>query len=289
MRRIPLAFALLTGCSPAPPPAPAPKPAPKPAPPRVPAPATPPKTPTAAAARPAPTALAKPPTPTWKDSFAAPTLDADAWTPLRQGDFRSAKVDIVDVGEVGQPDRRLRLAANTLGTDDRTVKFLGVRTKASFDFAKGRRFAVDMDWNAQKNSAYLTAALYLCPVAVHGDPAHAADWLRWEFAGVPQDNLVRASVAMKRDGHQRWLERFGWPAQRKGRPVGNHRIEIILDAQDVVILEEGRERFRLEGHSLGFQAAAMYLVMSSHSNYYERAILFDDVAIEPAKVPARGR
>lgn len=222
------------------------------------------------------------------DSFDRPQLDPAAWIGLREGDFKVHKTDVVDVGQPGSPDRRLRLAANTIGTDDRTVKHLGVRTAQAFDFAMGRRFAVDIDWNSQKNSAYLTAALYLVPTAEIGDPSAAPDWLRWEFAGVPQDNGVRASVTVRRDGHVRWLERFGWPKVRKGRRVGNHRIELDIDKDDLVFREQGQEAFRLAGHRLKFTKAALYLVMTSHSNYFERAILFDDVVIEPVKVKLKG-
>ena len=81
----------------------------------------------------------------------------------------------------------------------------------------------------------------------------------------------------------RWLERFGWPKVRKGRPVGNHRIDIILDATDLSIREQGKEVYRLPSHGLTFTNAALYLVITSHSNYFERSILFDDVQIEPAR------
>ncbi len=220
-----------------------------------------------------------------KDSFDAATVDAAVWTTLRQGDFKVARTDIVDVGTLDKPDRRLRLAANTLGTDDSTVKYLGVRTTKGFDFRRGGRFAVNIDWNDQKNSAYLTAALYLVPTSVDDDPAEARDWFRWEFIGVPQDNLVRGAVTSRSAGNRRWLERFGWPKIRRGRPVGNHRIEILIDSADVVILEQGREVFRKQNHGLKFTKAALALVISAHSNYYERTILFDDVVIEKAKVP----
>ena len=267
-------------CQP-PPPAPAVPEPPAPPPPTAPAPVVAPTLPAPPAA-PAAGALSLGP-PTLRDRFEAPQLDRSVWIGLRDGDFKAAKTDTVDVGEPDSPDRRLRLATNTLGTDDATVKHLGVRTAQAFDFSMGRRFAVNVDWNDQKNSAYLTAAIYLVPTAEIADPSLAPDWLRWEFAGVPQDNLVRASVSARRKGHLRQLERFGWPGVRKGRPVGNHRIEIEIDKDDVVIREQGKEVFRLQGHRLTFTQAALYLVMTSHSNYSERSILFDDVLIEPLK------
>ena len=231
----------------------------------------------------------RPPAPTARaaleDDFSAETLDVERWIPFTVNDLKEAVTQIVDKGAAGAPDRRLALGANTLGTDDKTVKTVGVRSKAAFDFRTGKRFSVDIDWNAPHNPAYLTAAIYLCPTAAPGHPEDERDWFKFEYVGVPRDKTVRTVIARKRHGNRRWLDRGGWPKVRAGKVVEENRIEIWLDAADLVVYEAGVERFRLPQHDLDFTQAVVYLLMTSHSNYYLRQILFDDVEVVDAEVP----
>ena len=57
---------------------------------------------------------------TLRDDFSGERLNPDLWRVTRKNDFQESKIDVVD--------GRLRLRAATIGTDDKTVKFHGVRT-----------------------------------------------------------------------------------------------------------------------------------------------------------------
>lgn len=219
------------------------------------------------------------------DDFSGATLDLARWVPFIVNDVRESATEITDVGQEGSPDRRLTLGASTIGTDDATVKTVGVRTVQAFDFQSGKRFSVDIDWNDPRNPAYLTAAIYLCPTVAAGNPEDERDWVKFEYVGVPQDGTVRTVIARKRGGSRRWLDRGSWPEVRTGKVVKRNRIEISIDAADLVIHEAGKERFRLPEHQLGFTRAVVYLLMTTHSNYPRRTILFDDVEVAKADVP----
>lgn len=246
---------------------------------------TPPAPPPPPALPPPPPPPPEPGPPSFSDTFQGEALNLKRWARIKENDFRHYGVEIQQLAGGAKPERVLTLLADTYGTDDATVKYLGAHTRAAFDFKAGKRFAVDIDWNNQSNSAYLTAAIYLCPTVTDGNPEEEPDWLKFEYVGVPQDNGVRSVVAQKVKGIRRWLDREGWPAKRSGRVVRRNRIEIILDAADIVIYEAGREKFSLREHDLGFTQAAVYLVMSSHSNYMQRTILFDNVIVEDTEVP----
>ena len=66
--------------------------------------------------------------PSWVEGFDHGRLDPTRWVLTAEGDFRERTVDVVDLGRRGRPDFRLRLRADTRGTRDDSVKFLGVRT-----------------------------------------------------------------------------------------------------------------------------------------------------------------
>ena len=91
----------------------------------------------------------------WTETFAADALDPDLWPGVTAGDFSESKVDIFQ--------GRLRLRCATIGTDDQTVKFLGVRRTGTIPLVPGTRISVDLDWNNQQNGTYLAAALVLAP------------------------------------------------------------------------------------------------------------------------------
>jgi hypothetical protein len=248
----------------------------------VPAPPLPP--PKAVPPAPPPPAPSGPPT--FTETFDGDALEPKLWSVVRANDFKEASARILNVAPEGQPrDGRLALTTNTMGTDDKTVKHLGVRTTRSFNFRKGKRFAINIDWNNQKNPSYLTAAIYLCPTVTAGNPEEEPDWLKFEFVGVPRDAKTRSVIAHKTKGIRRWLDREGWPAVKQGREVGNHRIEILIDGASLLIYENGEPKLRLPEHPLEFNEAVVYLVMSSHSNYFSRTILFDSFEVSEVEVP----
>jgi hypothetical protein len=218
----------------------------------------------------------------WSDSFSLGGLDSQRWKVTRAGDFKESAVDVVDVDPGKASDRRLRLRAGTLGTDDATVKFLGVRTAQPIDFKNGVAISFDLDWNDQVNGSYLTGAVYLCPTATGKNPQDADDWIRFEYVGVPPGRNARATIAAKVDGQVRWLFTEGWPEQnRAGRKIGRQHLTLQIAPHQLIVQENGAELYRTDTHGLDFTQAYLYLQMSSHSNYPAREIYFDTITVRP--------
>jgi len=67
----------------------------------------------------------------WSETFSQGRLDLAHWQPTFEGDCRDCSVSVVNTVEQDTGDYRLRLSMDTRGTQDETVKFLGVRTMRS--------------------------------------------------------------------------------------------------------------------------------------------------------------
>jgi len=216
----------------------------------------------------------------FEDGFSEGKLNAAKWHVTRKGDFRESIIDVCDVDPTDKVDYRLRLRADTIGTADNTVKFHGVRSVKKIDFGREAIISFSLDWNEQSNGSYLTAGIHLCPTVTDSNPKDENNWLKFEYVGVPPGRNARAVVATKINGRVIQLYTEGWPKeQRAGRRIGNQRISIILEGKSFKVIENGREIYKSESHSLTFTAAYLYLQMSSHSNYPAREIYFDDIVI----------
>jgi len=210
----------------------------------------------------------------FSDTFDGPVLDEQAWRVTRENDFQESVIDVVN--------GRLRMRAATIGTDDRTVKFHGVRTRTSVvDFGKQPAVSFQLDWNNQANGCYLTAGVCLCSVATDTNPRNEADWLKIEYIGVPPGKNGRCLIASKTNGRLRHLFTEGWPKeQRTGREIGVLNLELRLGPdRKLVVIENGKTLFETEDCGLAFEAAYVYLQMSSHSNYPPRELFFDEVRV----------
>lgn len=214
-----------------------------------------------------------------QDNFQETRLDTTRWQRTQAGDFKEAIVDVVDVDSGEGDDYLLRLRANTIGTRDDTVKFLGIRSVQSIDFAQGVKVSLDLDWNEQANGCYLTAAVYLCPTITSTNPRDEADWLKLEYVGVPPGKNARSVVAKKVNGRVQYLDRDGWTENRQGRVIANQHINIFIDRRGFRIRENGQELYGIESHELSFKQAYLYLQMSSHSNYPSREVYFDNISV----------
>ena len=216
-----------------------------------------------------------------RDNFSEGIMDSELWQITRDGDFKESTVDIYDADPAENVDFRLRLRANTIGTKDDTVKFHGVRCLHIVNFSDEKGISFDLDWNNQSNGCYLTASVYLCPMATNGNPGEENDWLKLEYVGVPPGRNARGVIATRIDGKLKYLYTEGWPEQRTGRHIAYQRIEIILDDKNksLKIIENGKEIYSTQSHGLEFSSAYLYLQMSSHSNYPAREIYFDNVVI----------
>lgn len=218
-----------------------------------------------------------------KEDFQEGSLSPSLWTLTRQNDFRQS---IIDVVEVGPKDYRLRLLADTVGTKDDTVKFHGIRSLRRIDFTEGKVISFELDWNNQANGSYLTAGMYLCPTATNTNPGDEADWLSFEYIGVPPGQNARFQVASASGGNLRLLHTEGWPdKQRTGRKIANQRIDIFIDKEALKVIENSRELFSTPAHGQDFTRPYLYFQMSSHSNYPSRQVYFDNVSIQPAGEP----
>lgn len=219
------------------------------------------------------------------DLFNSPTLDQAKWHLTKAHDC--SELVVATAFNPKNQTGRLRLMCRTIGTDDATVKSLGVRSTMLLDLTGQKRLSLEFDWNEQFNGSYLTGAVYLCPTSTDADPSKEKDWLKIEYVGVPPGKTVRAAVWLKTAGVERWLYDEGWPRkQRAGRHIGKVALELILADGSWEIIENGSLLYRAKDEqTLPFNAAHLYLQMTSHSNYPSREVFFDDVVFESLERP----
>jgi len=214
------------------------------------------------------------------DDFQSGTLSVARWSTTFKNDFKEKVVDIFDVGKRGKNDLRLRLVANTLGTNDETVKSLGVRSVREIDFVEPKTISFVLDWNDQANGSYLTASAYICPTLTDATPADESDWIKFEYVGVPPGHNARFQIVRRTKGSLRVLFDEGWPdKQRTGRKIEEVTAKIVIDRSALKMFENGIEIFSTPDHSLDLSKAYLYLQMNTHSNYPSRAVYFDNVIV----------
>jgi len=215
------------------------------------------------------------------DDFSTGYLNPDLWQTTRKGDFNESYIDVFDIDPSNKIDNRLRLGINTIGTADATVKLLGVRSMKTVNFTDKKEISLDLDWNNQSNGCYLAASVIICPTITEGNPEEERDWLKFEYIGVPPGYHARCNIMTKTNGHVKYLYTEGWPEQRTGREIGNQKIRMQLDKNQLTIIENEAEIFSTPSHGLEFTSAYLYLQVSSHSNYPTREILFDNISVVP--------
>lgn len=220
----------------------------------------------------------------FQERFSSDALNEQVWRITRQNDFQESTIDIVGAAT---GNGRLRMRAATLGTDDSTVKFHGVRTlKPVVDFSRLTDVSVEIDWNNQRNGCYLKAGLYLCPQATDSNPRAERDWLKVEYIGVPPGRNGRCLVASKVRGGLRHLFTEGWPKeQRTGRRIDVQHVRVRIGPRSLKLFENGTLLFELPQHKLEFTKAYVYLQMSSHNNYPAREVFFDNVEVKHTPQP----
>jgi hypothetical protein len=215
-------------------------------------------------------------TPTrFREDFSSPSLEEGRWAVTAAGDFKESTVDVT--GD------RLRLRADTMGTRDDTVKFLGVRTRDAFVVGEGLCVAATLDWNNQANASYLSAALILAGAETLENPLRDKNWLAVEYIGVPPGRNARLQLSSCSFGHRLTLEDEGWPhARRAGRKIGEVRMVLFVAPGSTRLWENGKARHQSTGPSLSLEHVFLHLQISSHSNYRAREIYFDDVEVSNA-------
>jgi hypothetical protein len=212
----------------------------------------------------------------WREAFVAGQLDPQRWQRTQEGDFRMQAAEVVS----GESGYRLRLAADTRGTRDDTLKHVGVVSVCPLPIGPDTRLRVRLDWGPPANGSYLAGTVVLSPHATTGDPTTTPDYLALGYVGVPPGRNARLLVTARVRGELRTLFADGWPeANRAGRPVGQAQLEVAWRAAELEIRENGRVVHVARAAEAPFAAAYVYLQMTSHSNYAERAIHFDDVLV----------
>jgi hypothetical protein len=214
----------------------------------------------------------------WVEDFALGRLDPARWERTFDGDGREWSAEVVP-GEARAP-LRLRLRADTRGTRDDTVKWLGVRTVRPIPLREGTRIVVRLDWGEQANGSYLTAGIVLSPHATGGNPRATPDWLEVAYAGVPPGRNARMVVGLARNGRERTVTTEGWPDRnRQGRRIGVQELSLRVRNGSLEVREGSRQVWTSEPDELALGEAYLYLQMSSHSNYPARSIYFERVEV----------
>ena len=206
-----------------------------------------------------------------QDDFALDHLDIAKWVHTVANDFQTEAVDVVD--------GRLRMAAATIGTDDTTVKYHGVRTLTPLaDLERGVEINFDLDWNKPPNGCYMTAGIYLCPTESQ-NPEKEKSWLRLEYWGVWPGKNARFIIATKTNGNLKFLSTEDWLRKGPGRNITVPKLRISLDGSALTVTEDDKRIFETKDLQLNFKQAYLYLNHSSHSNYPRREVFFDNVAV----------
>lgn len=214
-----------------------------------------------------------------KEGFKDPSALESNWVQVISGDFAEANIDVV-----GSPrDKKLRLRASTLGTEPKTVKFLGIRSREAFEFRDPLVISWVLGWNEQRNSSYLSAGLLLSPHEMEARPTDGLDWLQVSYVGVPPGKNARLETIGRFSGNRKTLFSEGWPtSNRLGRRIGLQKLELHLSRARLELKENGRSVFRSE-EALDFEAIYVYLFLTSHSNYGPREVYFDNVTVRKAE------
>lgn len=216
--------------------------------------------------------VAESPGPLLYDPFDGPDLDGTLWEPTAHNDFESHIADVVG--------GRLRLACSTIGTDDTTVKYHGIRSvEPMVPITDGAVVEFLFDWNDQANGCYMHAGVYIAPEA-SDNPADVDDRLEFVYIGVPPGQMARAWVTLRQGGLQpRILLDEGWPRDRTGRRIGVHSVSLLIERDRLTLQEDGEALLTAGDLDLDWGWSHLYLQQSSHSNYPLRTVYFDDVRV----------
>lgn len=210
--------------------------------------------------------------PLLQDGFDGPDLNEALWTHTAHNDFETSIVDILG--------GRLRIACSTIGTDDTTVKYHGVRSaEPVVPASEGAAVSCLLDWNAPANGCYMHAGIYLSPEAAD-NPADLDDRLEFVYIGVPPGQTARGWATLRQGGLQPViLLDEGWPRNRAGRSIGLQSVSLEVVRGRVSLKENGETILTVGDLNLDWGWVYLYLQQSSHSNYPLRTVFFDDVCV----------
>ena len=228
----------------------------------------------------------------FEEHFAAGQLDWTRWTLTRKNDFHESTMTIVGTNET---DRRLSLRADTTGTDNKTVKYHGVRTvNPVLDIRHPTEVKFDLDWPAQGNCYNMSAGVFICPTATSGTPEDEPDWIKVNYLGVFPGGTARIAITLRKNGSQQeqvlfddgWGEAYAKNTAFPGRSIGKQHIRCILSQQSITVWENGTLlcSYDFSQHAptaapLAWSTAYLYLQQSSHASYKARAVYFANIEV----------
>jgi hypothetical protein len=216
----------------------------------------------------------------WIEDFSLGRLDPSRWERTVEGAFRNWSVDVVEAGG-SAPRYRLRLRADTRGTRDDTIKYLGVRSLQPIQLRDDTRISVRLDWGDQANGSYLSAAVVLSSHPTLGNPLETPDWLKVVYVGVPPGRNARMLVGFTTHGRERTVYTDGWPdINPGGRRIGVQELALRVRNRAFEVWEGERRIWASQPNEIRFDAAYLYLQMSSHSNYPARSIYFERIHVQ---------
>lgn len=196
------------------------------------------------------------------------------WAPVAAGDVKSSSAEFVE-------SDRVRLSLNTLGTNDASVKFIGLRNPRAISLSRRVSFGARLEWTDYPNAAYMSAGLVLSPEVTQGNPLEGPDWIKIQVVGVPPSRRARLLIAHRSGGLERNLFTDGWPEDREGRDISSIELEVALEEGRCGVARDGVPVYESGAPLFRFPVAHLYLLMSSHSNYPERSVHFSRLRLPP--------
>lgn len=215
----------------------------------------------------------------WREEFDSGELDPARWQHTLDGDLEVHAAELVPAPE--GTGARLRLLADTRGTSNATVKYVGIMSRCAVVTEANTNVSLRVDWGPPANGSYLSAAIVLSPHTTAGNPLTTPDWLSVAYVGVPPGRNARLLVRMSNNGVVRTLYRDGWPdANRAGRYITRPTLQISLGPSSLELREDGRLVFSSTGRELPTIGSHLFLQLSSHSNFPARSVHFEDLRLQ---------
>ncbi len=203
------------------------------------------------------------------------------WTAWRAGGRASAE----------PTDRGWRLALDTRGAPADEVRAVGVAA-GPLRLGEGLLLRGELEWFASGNASYWTAGLLLSSRAPEGGLASldVEPAVRLELVGVPPGRTARRYGALRVGARTIPLATDGWP-ERPGRALERATLELELTASWVTLRADGEQLARVP-RPIGLAAGDVWALAyaTSHANYAERAVRFQDLVLSPLAatwLPAR--
>jgi len=225
--------------------------------------------------------------PPFEEHFTSAKLDMARWVLTRKNDFHESTIDVIGTKEA---ERRLRLRADTMGTNENTIKYHGIRTlNPVINIQHPTEVKLDLDWNHPDNGSYMTAGFFICPTATNGNPEDESEWIKVIYNGVFPGKNARIEITVKNKDQIDEYTLFdeGWKGHLKeflGRTIGLQHLRLVLSQNDITIWENDKKlsanNFKnIFDSPLTWTTAYLYLQQSNQCNYHALEVYFNNIMI----------